>query len=48
MPDALDPVPLLRHLSKHRVEHLRAVKRAAGRPQDLEDLNRLGADQASD
>lgn len=24
------------------LEHLRAMKRAAGRPQDLEDLNRLG------
>jgi hypothetical protein len=27
------------------LEHLRAMKRAAGRPQDLEDLNRLGAPQ---
>jgi predicted nucleotidyltransferase len=25
------------------LEHLRAMKRAAGRPQDLEDLRRLGA-----
>jgi hypothetical protein len=25
------------------LEHLRAMKQAAGRPQDLEDLNRLGA-----
>jgi predicted nucleotidyltransferase len=24
------------------LEHLRAMKRAAGRPQDLEDLRRLG------
>lgn len=30
------------------LDHLRAMKRAAGRPQDLEDLNRLGASQASD
>lgn len=30
------------------LDHLRAMKSAAGRPQDLEDLNRLGADQASD
>lgn len=28
------------------LDHLRAMKRAAGRPQDLEDLNRLGAGQA--
>jgi hypothetical protein len=28
------------------LDHLRAMKRAAGRPQDLEDLKRLGADQA--
>jgi hypothetical protein len=26
------------------LEHLRAMKRAAGRPQDLEDLKRLGED----
>jgi hypothetical protein len=26
------------------LEHLRAMKRAAGRPQDLEDLKRLGGD----
>lgn len=26
------------------LEHLRAMKRAAGRPQDLEDLSRLGED----
>jgi len=26
------------------LEHLRAMKRAAGRPQDLEDLRRLGED----
>lgn len=32
MPDALDPLLL------------RAMKRAAGRPQDLEDLRRLGED----
>jgi len=25
-------------------EHLRAMKRAAGRPQDIEDLGRLGVD----
>jgi hypothetical protein len=24
------------------LDHLRAMKRAAGRPQDLEDLKRLG------
>jgi hypothetical protein len=28
------------------LEHLRAMKRAAGRPQDLEDLKRLGEDCA--
>jgi predicted nucleotidyltransferase len=100
MPDALDPVPLLKHLHAHGVEHiiigglavsahghvrpskdldivpdpahenlerlvsaladanalegipvrvcgldaLRAMKRAAGRPQDIEDLRRLGED----
>jgi hypothetical protein len=26
------------------LDHLRAMKRAAGRPQDLEDLKRLGED----
>lgn len=26
------------------IEHLRAMKRAAGRPQDLEDLRRLEVD----
>jgi hypothetical protein len=35
MPDALNPASLLRHLSERGVEHI-------GRPQDLEDLNRLG------
>ncbi len=54
MPAALDPVPLLKHLEEHGVEgvsvrvcgldHLRAMKRAAGRPQDLEDLQRLEDD----
>jgi hypothetical protein len=34
-----------RPMSTTRVkEHLCAMKRAAGRPQDLEDLRRLGAD----
>jgi predicted nucleotidyltransferase len=87
MPDALDPLPLLRALHERGIEHivvggfavnahgfirvtkdlygelspdaiegevdgipvrvcslehLRAMKRAAGRPQDLEDLRRLG------
>jgi hypothetical protein len=55
MSDALDPLPLLKHLSEYRVEHivpvhvcglehLRLMKRAAGRPQDLEDLKRLDCD----
>jgi hypothetical protein len=30
------------------LDHLRAMKRAAGRPQDLEDLKRLATDQASE
>jgi len=48
MPEALDPLPLLRFLYDRGVEHvcglshLRAMKRAAGRPQDLEDLRHLG------
>lgn len=37
---SLDGIPL-RVCS---LEHLRAMKRAAGRPQDLEDLKRLGED----
>jgi predicted nucleotidyltransferase len=46
MPEALDPLPLLTALDGIPVrvcglEHLLAMKRAAGRPEDLKDLERL-------
>jgi hypothetical protein len=72
VPEALDPLPLLRFLHERGIKHiviggfavnahgfirvtkdldtglahLRAMKRAAGRPQDLEDLRRLDDESA--
>jgi hypothetical protein len=45
MSEVLNPEPLLRALHEAGVEHIIiAMKRAAGRPRDIDDLQRLGAE----